>query len=193
MWQTDEVTVVSGAGTASDPDVISASGLDGREPWSRDLNEFLQRCFFVTPALLHADLVDAAPHIELGDGGFAFTNALSILLNSTLLLSTPAAEDTNDGDWIESGLPFGIAHRVEERDTANVYIEFAPIDYISVVGGSTRLPRAVWLIRRHPTYWMRLYRQDVSSVHSEDISIRYDKPTGRFTVVEATSGLYSLK
>ena len=185
VWQADNVSMVAGTGSAT-PMLVAVDGLDDGVPWSRDLNGFLQRCFFLMPALLHADLALEAPMAAVGDEEHAITNALPILMRSTLFLSTADADGSPDGDWIESGLPLGIAESLQGRSTSSVYVEFAPIDFVAPLGSWwTSTPRAAWLIRRHPSYWLRLYRQNDDGVHSQAYSIRYEATTGRF---DADSG-----
>jgi hypothetical protein len=198
VWQAVAPDQIEGSGGRLDPAMLSWSTSPdvAPEPWWRELHTYVQRSDHVNPPLLHAALArvwgnsnavrefdDAigdgldseSGFIELHEERFVFEDTLPIVLESTLYLSAPPVGPVNGTLWIESSLPSGIADHLEQRSTANVFLELSPIDYVDPSTDYwTQVPRAIWLARRAWHYAIRLFWQDEYGVHAEDFEFEFD-------------------
>jgi hypothetical protein len=171
--------VKSGTGERASAGVLSWDGVAAAgQPWDVEINRYFQTRRVVYPPLLHAELVaryrDAA-RPELG----TFERAMPILMESIFYKSTAQIDER--GFWIESALPLGISDRIAGRSPRNVFVEFAPIDYVRFLdGGSSDVPRAAWLVSLPPHYFLRLYRQDAHDVREDDVTFTFDPHSGTF-------------
>jgi hypothetical protein len=208
VWQAVAPDQIEGTGERFDPAMLSWSPPPGAapEPWWRELHMYVQRADHVNPPLLHAalarvwgnpnavrefddaigDRLDSeSDFIELRGQRFVFADALPIVLESVLYLSAPAVGPGERSLWIESSLSSGIADGLEQRSTANVFLELSPIDYIDPTTDYwTRIPRAIWLARRAVHYATRLFWQDEYGVDAEDFEFEFDAAGVGFVLKE---------